>query len=143
MSHPVPALAVAVLCASGCVWYVPAIADVRAGADRPASRRTAAAACLTGWGTAALVIPLLLASAPGALLAAVVGAGAASSAALLLHGRAQHGDEQREEARRWAELGCVRRVAVGRRPGRARVAWALAAATAVPGTAAALLLAGR
>ncbi|MFK0259049.1 hypothetical protein [Streptomyces sp. NPDC090445] len=143
MSHAVPALAVAVLCASGCVWYVPAIADVRAGADRPASRRTAAAACLTGWGTAALIVPLLLAAAPWALVAAVAGAGAASSAALLLHGRAQHGTEQREEARRWAELGCVQWVAAGRRPGRVRVAWALAAATVLPGTAAAVLLAGR
>ncbi|MFJ9645734.1 hypothetical protein ACWEPM_03085 [Streptomyces sp. NPDC004244] len=144
MSHAVPALAVAVLCAAGCVWYVPAIADVRAGADRPASRRTAATACLTGWGTAALVIPLLLASAPGALIAAVAGAGAAATAALLLHGRAQHGAEQREAARRWAALGCVQWAPVGRRrPGRVGVAWALAAATVVPGAAAAVLLAGR
>ncbi|GAA1563623.1 hypothetical protein ACIQV2_24485 [Streptomyces globosus] len=140
MSHPLPALAVAVLCASGCVWYVPALADVRAGADRPASRRAAALACLTGWGTAALAVPLLLTPAPWVLLAALAGTGAGASAALLLHGRIRHGAEQREAARRWADLGCTGPSAV--RPARARVAWALAAATAAPAAAAALLLAG-
>ncbi|WP_246042555.1 MULTISPECIES: hypothetical protein [Streptomyces] len=143
MSHPLPALAAAVLCASGCAWYVPAFADVRAGADRPASRRAAALACLTGWGTAALAVPLLLTPAPWAVLAVLAGTGAGASAALLIHGRIRHGAEQREAARRWADLGCVQAsAATPRRPARARVAWALAAATAAPAAAAALLLAG-
>ncbi|MFD7879561.1 hypothetical protein ACFV5G_36660, partial [Streptomyces sp. NPDC059766] len=61
MAGTVPALGAALLTAAGCVWYVPAVADLRAGADRPVSRRTAAAACLTGWTTLAAVAVLLFA----------------------------------------------------------------------------------
>ncbi|MEV5405764.1 hypothetical protein AB0L20_24685, partial [Streptomyces albidoflavus] len=46
MSHGVLALGGAALCLSGSVWYVPAWADLRAGPDRPASRRLAATAVL-------------------------------------------------------------------------------------------------
>lgn len=60
MSHPVLALGAAAVTAAGSVWYLPALADLRAGADRPASRRTGAVACLSGWTTAAAVAVLLL-----------------------------------------------------------------------------------
>lgn len=49
MSHGVLALSGAALCLSGSVWYVPAWADLRAGPDRPASRRLAATAVLLLW----------------------------------------------------------------------------------------------
>ncbi|MGW4974402.1 hypothetical protein ACWEP3_31875, partial [Streptomyces albidoflavus] len=49
MSHGVLALGGAALCLSGSVWYVPAWADLRAGPDRPASRRLAATAVLLLW----------------------------------------------------------------------------------------------
>ncbi|MFE2511684.1 hypothetical protein ACFXC9_24980, partial [Streptomyces naganishii] len=69
MAHAVAALGAGALTAAGCVWYVPALADLRAGADRPDSRRFAAAACVTGWaGTAVLALLLLVAEgwwAPG------------------------------------------------------------------------------
>ena len=42
MTHTVLAIGTAALTASGCVWYLPAIADLQAGADRPRSTRTAA-----------------------------------------------------------------------------------------------------
>ncbi|MFD0505352.1 hypothetical protein ACFQ0G_25505 [Streptomyces chiangmaiensis] len=60
MPQAVLALGVAAVTASGCVWYMPALADLRAGADRPVSRRRAAAACVSGWSTAGTVAVLLL-----------------------------------------------------------------------------------
>ncbi|MDV9191065.1 hypothetical protein R6L23_23125 [Streptomyces sp. SR27] len=144
MTAAVLALGIGAATASGCVWYIPAITDIRAGADRPASLRTAAVACLTGWAAAALVVPLLLTSAHWALIGVVVGVGAAVSGALVIRGRAQYAREQREEARRWAALRHTPRAAASTRPGRAWVAWALAGLTAAPGAAVAVsLLAGR
>ncbi|AZQ75117.1 MULTISPECIES: hypothetical protein [Streptomyces] len=61
MSNLVLALAAAALTVAGTVWYLPAVAELRAGADRPLSRRVSAAGCLTGWGACAGAVPLLLA----------------------------------------------------------------------------------
>ncbi|MFJ6997492.1 hypothetical protein ACISUF_25645, partial [Streptomyces sp. NPDC003090] len=79
MNGTVLALGAGAVTASGCVWYVPALADLRAGADRPGSRRLAAASCVTGWATAAATAPLLLLGVPvlALLAAAAAGAGAA------------------------------------------------------------------
>ncbi|MGN5381968.1 hypothetical protein ACQ4WX_47310 [Streptomyces lasalocidi] len=45
MPQAVLALGATTVTASGCVWYLPARADLRAGADRPVSRRTPRACC--------------------------------------------------------------------------------------------------
>ncbi|MEW1635989.1 hypothetical protein AB0469_18155 [Streptomyces sp. NPDC093801] len=101
-SPVVPVLGLAVVTAAGCVWYVPSLAELRAGADRPASRRVAAAGCLVGWSTVALLVPLLLA--PGwALLGAAV-TGAAATAVLRLLAVAARRREEREAAADWAAL---------------------------------------
>ncbi|MET8558593.1 hypothetical protein ABZV64_27080 [Streptomyces sp. NPDC004959] len=100
MSAVVPALALGVLTASGCVWYVPALVDLRAGADRPVSRRLAALACLSGWGTAGLAAVLLLTGAP----LAVAGAGVLACAALRLAAWGRARGEAREHAAYWAAL---------------------------------------
>ncbi|MFI0737309.1 hypothetical protein ACH4PU_04215 [Streptomyces sp. NPDC021100] len=105
MSHAVLALGVVVLCASGCVWYLPAVTDVRAGGDRPRSRRLAAGACLTGWGTTALLAPLLLAGAGWPTIGGVAAAGGAICAALRSRALVERGRERRETDRHWAVLG--------------------------------------
>ncbi|MGX4688775.1 hypothetical protein [Streptomyces sp. JNUCC 63] len=107
MSHAVAALGVAALTTAGSVWYLPALADLRAGADRPDSRRIAAAACVTGWAGAGAVAVLLL-MADGwwtPAVAAVVGA--ATATALRLYAAAQRRREARETAHHWARLGHV------------------------------------
>ncbi|MEW2492915.1 hypothetical protein AB0942_05065 [Streptomyces nodosus] len=104
MAHAVLALGVSVVTASGSVWYLPAVADLRAGADRPLSRRSSATACLTGWATAAVVAVLLLVADswwPAVVLAVT---GAFLTAAFRTRARAQRGNEQREAARHWASL---------------------------------------
>ncbi|MFF4645903.1 hypothetical protein [Streptomyces sp. NPDC001389] len=101
-SAVVPVLGLAAVTAAGCVWYVPSLADLRAGADRPASRRVAAAGCLVGWSTVALLVPLL--PAPGwALLGAAV-TGAAATVVLRLLAVALRRREEREAAADWAAL---------------------------------------
>ncbi|MDC2950506.1 hypothetical protein, partial [Streptomyces heilongjiangensis] len=104
MTHPVPALGAALVAASGCVWWLPALATVRAGADRPDSLRGRAAACLSGWTTVAGVAVLLLVAdpwwAPGAL--AVVGA--ATTAGLRIRAAVRRGSEARETRRARAAL---------------------------------------
>ncbi|MFB8777459.1 hypothetical protein [Streptomyces broussonetiae] len=110
MSHPVLALGLTVVTLAGSVWYVPALADLRAGADRTMARRTSAAACVSGWSTAALVAVLLLVDdwrVPGA----VAGAGAVATAALALQATVQHRRTARETARAWAQLVADRPVA--------------------------------
>ncbi|MFI1168733.1 hypothetical protein ACH4UM_35530 [Streptomyces sp. NPDC020801] len=107
MSHAVAALGAAALTAAGCVWYLPALADLRAGADRPDSRRIAAAACVTGWaGTGALALLLLVAEGwwTPCVAAAV---GATATTALRLDAAVQRRREARETARHWARLGHV------------------------------------
>ncbi|GAA2919220.1 hypothetical protein ACYCCF_01240 [Streptomyces argenteolus] len=76
MSHAVLALGVTVVCLAGNVWYLPACVDLRAGQDRPHSRRAVAAAVLAGWGSAALTALLLLTPVPLATVVVVAGAGA-------------------------------------------------------------------
>jgi hypothetical protein len=104
VSHAVLALGTAVLTASGCVWYVPALADLRAGADRPLSRRSAAASCVTGWSTAALVAALLLLAEPWWIPCAAAVAGGAAAVALRVHAAVARRAEHREAARQWREL---------------------------------------
>lgn len=104
MSEPVLALGTAAVCASGCVWYLPALTDARARADRPVSCRLASAACLTAWATIALLAPLALLGAPWQAVAAVVIAGSGAVLTLALQARRQGDREEREESRRWAAL---------------------------------------
>ncbi|WP_146166810.1 hypothetical protein, partial [Streptosporangium nondiastaticum] len=59
MSHIVLAVGATALCLSGSVWYLPAVADLRAGDDRPRSRRLGASACVTTWAAAAVAGLLL------------------------------------------------------------------------------------
>ncbi|PBO17322.1 hypothetical protein CLM83_18765, partial [Streptomyces albidoflavus] len=75
MSHGVLALGGAALCLSGSVWYVPAWADLRAGPDRPASRRPAATAVLLLWAGASAATAVLAWAGPRAALACAVAAG--------------------------------------------------------------------
>lgn len=107
MSHAVAALGTGAFAVAGCVWYVPALADLRAGADRPDSRRIAAAACVTGWaGVGAVTVLLLLAD--GWWAPAVVAVvGAVASATLHLYAAVQRRRETREAARHWTRLGHV------------------------------------
>ncbi|GAA3791632.1 hypothetical protein ACFS5L_06575 [Streptomyces phyllanthi] len=104
MFHAVLGMGVAVVTASGCVWYVPALADLRAGADRPVSRRITAAACVTGWGTAASFVPLLIVHLAWWALGAVAVVGATATAGLRIRAGAQRRYEAREIARHWAAL---------------------------------------
>lgn len=104
MSHTTLALGATALFAAGCVWYLPAAAALRAGADRPHSHRIAAASCLTFWGTPALLAVLLLTPAPWAAVGAVAAAGVLTAAALLAVARLQRTREQHEETERWSTL---------------------------------------
>ncbi|MEW2526386.1 hypothetical protein [Streptomyces sp. NPDC047071] len=104
MSHAALALGTALVTAAGSVWYVPALIELRAGADRPVARRTAAAACVSGWATAAVTAVLLLVDrtwwAPGAAAAT----GAVVAAALRVRAALWRRREARETAHHWARL---------------------------------------
>ncbi|GLW49410.1 hypothetical protein Stsp02_50710 [Streptomyces sp. NBRC 14336] len=104
MAHAIWALGVATVTAAGCVWYVPALADLRAGADRPVSRRTAAAACLSGWSTAGVIAVLLMLAEAWWIPAAAAGAGTAVTVALRVCAAVQHRRETHEAARQWSQL---------------------------------------
>ncbi|MFH8345164.1 hypothetical protein [Streptomyces sp. NPDC018045] len=104
MSHATLALGATALFAAGCVWYLPAAAALRAGADRPYSHRITAASCVTFWCTPALVAALLLTPAPWPVLGAVTAAGLLTAAALLAVSRLQRSREQHEETQRWSTL---------------------------------------
>ncbi|MEV5593960.1 hypothetical protein [Streptomyces sp. NPDC052496] len=104
MSHATLALGATALFAAGCVWYLPAAAALRAGADRPYSHRIAAASCVTFWSTPALVAVLLLTPAPWPALGAVTAAGLLTAVALLAVARLQRSREQHEETERWSTL---------------------------------------
>ncbi|MFI8529677.1 hypothetical protein ACIGMX_05355 [Streptomyces aquilus] len=97
-------LGIALVTVSGCVWYLPALADLRAGDDRPRFRRTAAEACLTGWITAGTVALLLLADVIWPVSCAAAAAGAVGTAVLRVRAAAQHRVEAREVARHWSTL---------------------------------------
>ncbi|MFD7688036.1 hypothetical protein [Streptomyces sp. NPDC059781] len=138
MPQPVLALGCAVVTAAGSVWYLPALGDLRAGADRPLSRRTAALACLAAWGTLGAVAPVLLVATVWWMPAAVAAVGGAAAAALRIRAAVRHADEQREAARQWAQLPHAPLTADAHRS-RGAVA-ALAVAGPVAGAAAAVVL---
>ncbi|MEW2622845.1 hypothetical protein [Streptomyces sp. NPDC048106] len=104
MPHPVPALATAAVTAAGCVWYLPALADLRAGADRPLSRRVRAAACVTAWATAAVVAGLLLATDAWRWPVAAAATGTLPAVFLRVWSAVRHHRETREAAAHWTEL---------------------------------------
>ncbi|MCH0566012.1 MULTISPECIES: hypothetical protein [unclassified Streptomyces] len=104
MAQPALALGTALLTFAGSVWYLPALADVRAGADRPDSRRSAAAACLSGWATLACLAVALLLTENWRLLVALAATGSALTAALRIRAAVRSRREARESARHWAEL---------------------------------------
>ncbi|MER8088646.1 hypothetical protein ACFC0C_13945 [Streptomyces sp. NPDC056178] len=108
MSHGVLAVGVVVLLASGNVWYLPAYIDLRAGQDRPRSRRLAAAAVLTGWGSAALTMFLLLMPVDPGVVALLAVAGTTAVVSLTVQAWRRRGREQREEEARWSALFPVR-----------------------------------
>ncbi|MEF9905222.1 hypothetical protein [Streptomyces sp. P9-A2] len=105
MSHPVLALGAGAVTAAGSVWYLPALADLRAGADRPASRRTGAVACLSGWSTAAAVAVLLLLADSWWPPCAAALAGATATTGLWTRAAVHRRRGARETARLWAQLG--------------------------------------
>ncbi|MFD5817248.1 hypothetical protein [Streptomyces sp. NPDC127038] len=104
MTQPVLALGAALLTVSGSVWYVPALADLRAGADRTESRRAAAAACVSGWGTAGIVAVLFLVAEAWWVPAGAAAAGAAVAAGLRTRAALRRRREAEEAARHWARL---------------------------------------
>ncbi|GAB3166203.1 hypothetical protein [Streptomyces incanus] len=105
MSHPVLALGAAAVTAAGSVWYLPALADLRAGADRPASLRAGAVACLSGWTTAAAVAVLLLLTDGWWPPCAAALAGTTATTALWTRAAVHRRRGAREAARLWAQLG--------------------------------------
>ncbi|WP_330340236.1 hypothetical protein [Streptomyces sp. NBC_00557] len=109
MPQRVLALGAATVTAAGCVWYLPALADLRAGADRPPARRRAAAACLSGWATTGVVAVLLFACEEWWTPSGVAVAGAAVTVGLRAQAAVQRRREMRQAARDWAALGNVRR----------------------------------
>ncbi|MFI2206505.1 hypothetical protein ACH47Z_38290 [Streptomyces sp. NPDC020192] len=104
MAQAVLALGAATVTAAGCVWYLPALADLRAGSDRPVSHRRAAAACLSGWATLGVVAVLLLVSEAWWAPTVAAGVGAAVTLDLRVRAAVQRRREQRETARHWSEL---------------------------------------
>ncbi|WP_051830250.1 MULTISPECIES: hypothetical protein [Streptomyces] len=104
MNHTVLAIGTAALTASGCVWYLPAIADLQAGADRPRSTRTAAAACVLWWAALALAGGLLLVVADWRPAAQIALAGLVGGTALRVRARWDRRREVREAAASWAAL---------------------------------------
>ncbi|GAA2780142.1 hypothetical protein RMN57_05475 [Kitasatospora sp. CM 4170] len=104
MSHTVLAIGTAAITASGCVWYLPAIADLQAGDDRPRSVRTAAAACVLWWAALALAGGLLLAVPAWQPAAQVALAGLVAGVLLRIRAFAQSRAERREDRLRWAML---------------------------------------
>ncbi|MEU3095516.1 hypothetical protein ABZ690_12025 [Streptomyces sp. NPDC006967] len=104
MTQPVLALGCTAVTAAGSVWYLPALADLRAGADRPPSRRTAALACLTGWSTLAAVGLALLVATAWWVPAAVAALGGPAAGVLRIGAAVRRAGERREAARQWAQL---------------------------------------
>lgn len=104
MAQAVLALGAALVTTAGSVWYLPALVDLRSGADRPDSRRTAAAACLSGWATVAVTAVLLLATETWWMPCAIAAAGASVTAGFRIRAAQQRRHETRETIRDWAEL---------------------------------------
>ncbi len=141
MPQPVLALGCTAVTAAGSVWYLPALADLRAGADRPPSRRTAALACLVGWGTLAAVAVALLVATAWWTPAVVAAVGGPAATALRVRAAVTRAAEQREAARQWADLPHVPLPATARLRPRAVAVTAAVAPVTVTGLF--LLMAGR
>ncbi|GGY96738.1 hypothetical protein GCM10010300_45780 [Streptomyces olivaceoviridis] len=105
MPHAVLALGAATVTAAGCVWYLPALADLRAGADRPPAHRKAAEACLSGWATTGILAMLLLVCEEWWAPSGAALAGAAVTAGLRARAAVQRRRDLREAAHEWGELG--------------------------------------
>ncbi|GHG95908.1 hypothetical protein [Streptomyces rubradiris] len=134
MAHAVFALAAGTLTAAGSVWYLPALADLRAGADRPASHRQGAAACLTGWGTIGVAAVLLLVADAWWIPGTAVVAGAVPTAGLRVRAAMRRRRETEEAAHHWARLCPARPLDRTSRPHKAVAALigsGVAAATAI------------
>ncbi|MFJ8436312.1 hypothetical protein ACIQ9P_33930 [Kitasatospora sp. NPDC094019] len=144
MSHLVPAIGTAAITASGCVWYLPAIADLQAGEDRPRSARTAAAACVTWWACLALAGGLLLAVPAWQPAAQVALAGLVVGVLIRIRSQLQQRSEQREEAERWALLEPLPVPRTTARPpaARALLGWLLVGLVTSSLAAASILLSG-
>ncbi|MEW2033552.1 hypothetical protein AB0901_23975 [Streptomyces roseifaciens] len=104
MSHIVLAVGATAVTLAGSAWYLPAVADLRAGDDRPRSGRLAARACVTEWAALAGVALLLFGPAPWQALCTVAGGGAAAGVLLRSRARAQLARERRESEACWAAL---------------------------------------
>ncbi|MQS10963.1 hypothetical protein F7Q99_01370 [Streptomyces kaniharaensis] len=142
MSHTVLALGIAALTACGCVWYLPAVADLQAGADRPRSMRTAAAACVLWWAGLAVAGGLLLALPDWQPAAQIALAGLVGGVLLRVRALRYRREEEREACARWAALDAG---PVPRSPRGATVAlagWLLVGAAVASLGAASILLSG-
>ncbi|MFF7458292.1 hypothetical protein [Kitasatospora sp. NPDC008115] len=142
MSHIVLAIGTAAITASGCVWYLPAIADLQSGDDRPRSSRTAAAACVTWWACLALAGGLLLAVPAWQPAAEIALAGLVAGVLLRVRAHLQSRAERREQAVRWALID-PNPVPVPVRPSpRALSGWLLVGLAVASLGAASILLSG-
>ncbi|MFB7242354.1 hypothetical protein ACFCYX_07770 [Streptomyces populi] len=145
MAQPVLALGAALLTVSGSVWYVPALADLRAGADRPDSRRDAAAACVSAWGAAGVIAVLFAVTEGWRIHALTAAAGAAVALGLRTRAAVRRRREEREAVRHWEQLRWNRPAAATDRPRNGRTAFAVLVAAGLAAavvTAALLLTAG-
>ncbi|MFH8384234.1 hypothetical protein ACH4E7_25365 [Kitasatospora sp. NPDC018058] len=142
MTHTVLAIGTAALTASGCVWYLPAIADLQAGADRPRSTRTAAAACVMWWAGLALAGGLLLALSDWRPAAQAALTGLVGGTALRMRARWDRRGEQRETAARWAALDVGPAPRTGRPVAVALAGWLVVGAAVASLGAVAILLSG-
>ncbi|WRZ91696.1 hypothetical protein OHB54_23015 [Streptomyces sp. NBC_01007] len=104
MAQPVLALGAALLTVSGSVWYVPALADLRAGADRPLSRRSAAAACVSAWATIGIIAALFLVTEAWSIPAVTAAGGTAAAFGFRTCAVVRRRREAEEAAHHWAQL---------------------------------------
>ncbi|MEU8921585.1 hypothetical protein AB0D10_11715 [Kitasatospora sp. NPDC048545] len=142
MNHTVLAIGTAALTASGCVWYLPAIADLQAGADRPRSTRTAAAACVLWWAALALTGGLLLVVPDWRPAAQIALAGLVGGTALRVRALRDRRREVRETAARWAALDTGPAPRTGRPLAVALAGWLVVGAAVASLGSAAILLSG-
>ncbi|MGA5822289.1 hypothetical protein ACPC54_31020 [Kitasatospora sp. NPDC094028] len=142
MNHSVLAIGTAALSAGGCVWYLPAIADLQAGADRPRSTRTAAAACVLWWAALAVAGGLLLALTDWRPAAQIALAGLVGGVALRLRALRERRVEQREADERWIALDAGPAPRGGRPSAVGLAGWLVVGAAVASLGAAAVLLSG-
>jgi len=143
VAQPVLALGAALLTVAGSVWYVPALTDLRAGADRPHSRRDAAAACVSVWSTTGVIAVLLLVTEAWWIPALTAAAGTAVALVLRTRAAVRRRREEREAARHWEQLRWSRPAAADRsRNGRTAFAVLLTTGLAAAAGTAVLLLTG-